>query len=263
MHAGRIGHPGNLPSGASLEAPSAVRPETTKIWVDGLGEQDVPEPRALSAGQVEEVIRQHVTAAQNAIDAGFDGIELHGANGYLTEQFLNPHINHRTDRFGGTIENRSRFLLEVTQGIIKAIGSDKVGVRLSPFNQYNDAPLYPEIEATYLYLSRKLQALDIAYLHVTDPAVKGEPDALTKELRNVFQKTLILSGGYTVNSAERALQNGHADLISFARPFIPNPDLVQRFKNKLPLNQPRFDLFYTSGPEGYVDYPVFEDVSVV
>lgn len=263
MHSGRIGHPGNLPIGARLVAPSAVKPETTKMWVDDGGLKDIPIPQELSTAEVKDVIDEHIAAAQNAIRAGFDGIELHGANGYIIKQFLNPHTNRRSDEYGGNIENRSRFLLEITRGVIKAIGKDKVGVRLSPFSQYNDTPLYEEAEAAYLYIGRKLNELDIAYLHITDPQAKGQPTPLSQHLRKIFQNILILSGGYGSGSAEAVLKNGHADLVSFARPFISNPDLVERFRNNLPLNQPKFDLFYTPGPDGYVDYPTFENVQVI
>jgi N-ethylmaleimide reductase len=263
MHTGRIGHPLNLPAGESLVAPSAVKPETTRMWVDTEGLKEIPQPRELRTEEVRSVIKEHVTAAENAIRAGFDGVELHGANGYLIKQFLNPHTNRRTDEYGGNIENRSRFLLEVTEEIAKAIGKGKVGVRISPFSTFNDMPAYPETEATYLYIARKLNELSVAYLHVTDPAAKGEPHMLVHHLRKNFGNTLILSGGYTATSAETALKENHADLVSFARAFIPNPDLVERFKNKLPLNQPKFDLFYTPGPQGYIDYPVFQDVQVI
>lgn len=263
MHTGRVGHPGNLPDGASLLAPSAVKLQTTKMWVDASGLQEIPEPKALSSEEVRATIQEHIRAAQNAIEAGFDGVELHGANGYLIKQFLNPHTNRRTDEYGGTVENRARFLLEVTSGVIKAIGKEKVGVRISPFSEFNETPAYPEAEATYLYVARKLNELGIAYLHITDAATKGQPDVLVQHLRKIFRNTLILSGGYAPASAEEVLRKNQADLVSFARSFIPNPDLVERFKNKLPLNQPKFDLFYTPGREGYVDYPVFQDVQVV
>jgi N-ethylmaleimide reductase len=151
----------------------------------------------------------------------------------------------------------------VASGVVKAIGKEKVGVRISPFSEFNETRAYPEAEATYLYVARKLNELGIAYMHITDPATKGQPDVLVQHLRKIFKNTLILSGGYTAASAESVLKNNQADLVSFARPFIPNPDLVERFKNRLPLNQPKFDLFYTAGREGYVDYPVFQDVQVV
>jgi N-ethylmaleimide reductase len=263
MHTGRVGHPENLPQGASLLAPSAVKLETTKMWTDTSGLQEIPEPKALSTEEIRATIDEHIAAARNAIEAGFDGVELHGANGYLIKQFLNPHTNLRTDEYGGSIENRTRFLLEVASGVVKAVGKGKVGVRISPFSEFNETRAYPEAEATYLYVARKLNELGIAYLHITDPATKGQPDVLVQHVRKIFKNTLILSGGYAAASADSVLRNNQADLVSFARPFIPNPDLVERFKNRLPLNQPKFDLFYTPGREGYVDYPVFQDVQVV
>lgn len=263
MHTGRIGHPRNLPPGSTLVAPSSVRPENTRMWVDGEGFLDIPEPKELSGEEIQRIIGDHLRGAERAMEAGFDGIELHGANGYLIKQFLNPHTNRRTDEYGGSIENRARFVLEVAGNIASAIGKDKVGVRLSPFSNFNETPAYPEAEATYLYLGRELNELGIAYLHLTDHEAKGQPNALVQHLRKVFNNTLIVSGGYSADSAEEVLKNNQADLVSFARPFLANPDLVDRYKNKLPLNQLKYDLFYTPGPEGYVDYPVFEDVQVV
>lgn len=263
MHTGRVSHPENLPPEAKAVAPSAVPLETTKIWVDGHGALGVPIATPLTTSEVEEVIIEHVYAAQRAMEAGFDGVELHGANGYLIEQFLNPHTNTRDDIYGGNIENRSRFLLEIAEGVAKAIGKEKLGVRVSPFSEVHEMPAYPEAQATYLYVGKKLNELGIVYLHVTDNTVKGQPDAFSQELRKIFRNTLILSGGYSATAAEDVVENGLADLVSFARPFIPNPDLVERFRNKLPLNQPKFDLFYTPGREGYVDYPLFADVQVV
>jgi N-ethylmaleimide reductase len=263
MHTGRVGHPQNLPEGKALVAPSSVKLEKTKMWVDGDGLKEIPLAKELTTTEIHDLVHDHVKAAQNSIQAGFDGVEVHGANGYLIKQFLNPHINRRTDDFGGSIENRSRFLLEVVQGISKAIGRDKVGVRISPFSQANETALYPEAEATYLYLARKLNDLGIAYLHITDNSTKGEPHVLAEHIRKIFRNTLILSGGYSAAGAETVLKNNLADLVSFARPFIPNPDLVERFRNRLPLNQPKFDLFYSPGGEGYVDYPTFADVQIV
>ena len=263
MHTGRVSHPGNLPPGATVVAPSAVPLATTKMWVDNAGLLDIPVAKALTTEEVKGLVAEHVRAAQRAIEAGFDGVELHGANGYLIKQFLNPHTNRRDDIYGGSFENRSRFLLEIAAGVAQAIGGDKVGVRVSPFTEFNETPAYPEAQSTYLFLGRQLDELGIAYLHITDGAVRGRPDALTQHLRQIFTKTLILSGGYTAASAEEVIESDQADLVSFARQFIPNPDLVERFQNRLPLNQPKFDLFYTAGREGYIDYPLFKDVQVV
>jgi N-ethylmaleimide reductase len=263
MHTGRVGHPRNLPPGSTLVAPSAVKLETTKMWVDGEGLLDIPVPKEMSLEEIHRIAGDHVRGAERAVEAGFDGIELHGANGYLIKQFLNPHTNRRTDEYGGSIENRSRFVLELAEGIARSIGKEKVGVRLSPFAQFNETPAYPQAEATYLYLANKLNELGIAYLHLSDPEAKGQPNVLVQHLRKVFRNTLILSGGYSATAAEEVLKNKQADLVSFARPFLANPDLVDRYRNKLPLNELKHDLFYTSGREGYVDYPVFEDVQVV
>jgi N-ethylmaleimide reductase len=265
MHTGRVTHPANLPKGAEALAPSAVKLESTKMWVDDQGQLEIPIAREMNKGDINKVIAEHVQAAKNAIEAGFDGVEIHGANGYLIKQFLNPHTNRRTDEYGGSIENRSRFLLEVTAGIVNAIGKEKVGVRLSPYGVHNETPHYAESDATYEYIAKKLSDLDVVYLHLVDHSSMGAPavpENVVQIIRNNFKNDLILSGNYTVERAEAALENDEADLIAFGRPFLANPDLVERLKNRLPLNQPRFDLFYTPGAEGYTDYPVFEDVSV-
>ena len=263
MHTGRVAHPQNLPEGFSPVAPSVVKLQTTKMWVDQAGLVGIPEPKALTTAEVYDVIDDYITAAQNAMHAGFDGIELHGANGYLIKQFINPYTNQRTDEFGGRLEGRAQFLLDIVEGVARVIGRDKVGVRVSPYGWVNEMPSYNESDATYLYVARKLQELDIAYLHVTDQTAKGAPHALASNLRTVFQNTLILSGGYTAETAEVVIGRGEADLVSFGKPFIPNPDLVYRFQYGLPLNQPKQEYFYTPGPTGYVDYPVFEEVNIV
>jgi N-ethylmaleimide reductase len=263
MHTGRVTHPLNLPEGGQVLAPSSVKLETTKMWVDDHGLLEIPVAKEMTKEDIRLTIDEHVQAAVNAIRAGFDGVEIHGANGYLIKQFINPHSNRRTDEYGGSIENRSRFLLNIAAGVANAIGKEKVGVRISPLGQFNETPAYAEAEATYLYIAQQLNELDIAYLHVNDQSVQGEANHLTREIRKEFRNTLILSGGYDAVKAETALNKNQADLIAFGRPFIANPDLVTRYKNKLPLNQLKFDLFYTPGAEGFVDYPVFEDVQIV
>ncbi|MEO5603898.1 MAG: hypothetical protein ABIR06_23485 [Cyclobacteriaceae bacterium] len=147
--------------------------------------------------------------------------------------------------------------------MIQAIGKEKIGVRISPHSEFNENFNYDEANATYHYIGKKLNELGIAYLHITDHSASGEPDSLVHDLRKIFKNTIILSGGYTEEKAALAIKNNHADLISFARAFIPNPDLVNRFQNKLPLNQPKFDLFVTPGAAGYADYPVFEESHVI
>lgn len=265
MHAGRVAHPSNLPKGGEVLAPSSVKLEEAKMWVDGEGQLEIPISREMKKNDIQYAIQEFIQGAKNAIEAGFDGVEVHGANGYLIEQFINRHVNQRTDEYGGTTEKHARFLLEVTGGIVKAIGSDKVGVRLSPYGVASEMPHYTEIDETYEYIARKLNDLDIAYIHVVDHSSMGAPEVpvrVMEKIRANFDNTLILAGNYNAERAEDALAAGQADLIAFGRPFIANPDLVGRLKNKLPLNQPKFDLFYTAGGEGYVDYPVFEDVVV-
>lgn len=265
MHSGRATHPKNLPKGGEALAPSPIKLDTTKMWVDGEGSLPVPEAREMTKGDIRRAIQEYSQAAKNAIEAGFDGIEIHGANGYLVEQFIHPHTNRRTDEYGGSIENRSRFLLEVAAGVIAAIGNDKVGVRLSPYGVHNEMPHYEEVDAAYEYIATKLNELNIAYLHLVDHSSMGSPEVpahLVKTIRENFTNTLILSGGYNATRAQQALENDAADLVAFGRPFLANPDLVERLKNNLPFNQVKFDLLYTAGAEGYTDYPVFEDVSV-
>jgi N-ethylmaleimide reductase len=263
MHTGRVTHSGNLPEGGIVVAPSAVKLDNTKMWVDSLGLVDASVPQEMTLEDIEDTIEEYAHASKNAILAGFDGVELHGANGYLIKQFLNPHTNRRTDQYGGNIENRSRFLIEVVKSVVAEIGKDKVGLRISPFGTFNEMPNYDEAEAQYLHIAKELNILGIAYLHLNDQSGKGEPNELFKSIRHEFGNTIILSGGYDAVKAEQVLKGNYADLISFARPFIANPDLVDRYKNNLPLNQPKFDLFYTPGREGYTDYPVFEDVQVL
>jgi N-ethylmaleimide reductase len=262
MHSGRVGHTLNLPAGARLMAPSAVT-LPGEIWTDQAGMKPNATPHAMSMEQVLETKREYVQAAKNAIEAGFDGIELHGANGYLLEQFLSPHTNQRMDAYGGGVENRARFVLEVTQEISEAIGKDKTAIRLSPFGTANDIQNYPGVDVMYGYLAEELNKLGIAYLHITDQSVGQKPnvlDLVETSIRGKFKNTIILSGGYTLSSAEEVINMGIADLVSFGRPFISNPDLIARFNKNLPLNI-KFDssTLYSSDAKGYTDYPVFEE----
>jgi N-ethylmaleimide reductase len=258
MHTGRVTHPDNLPANGVVLAPSAVQLESTKMWVDGKGTLEIPLAKEMTRQDVLNTIDEYIQAAKNAVLAGFDGIEIHGANGYLVKQFLNPHTNRRTDDFGGSIENRSRFLLEIVRGVIAAVGKDKVGVRLSPYNTFNETPHYTDVDATYDYLSTELNNLRVAYLHVI---TAGVPDSLLKTIRSNFTNSLIVAGDYNNDRAVEALEAG-ADLVAFGRPFLANPDLVDRLRKKLPFNQPNYNLLYTPAAEGYLDYPVFENAAV-
>lgn len=266
MHTGRIAHPANLPQGAEIVAPSSIA-AAGQMWTDSDGMQPQPAPRELTTDEVKSVVGEFVQAAKNAVEAGFDGVELHGANGYLIEQFLHPVANRRTDEYGGSVENRSRFVVDVAAGVAAAIGADKVGIRLSPYGINGDMPHYDEIYETYLYLAQKLHEIGLVYLHLVDHSGMGAPvvpPAVVNAIREQFKGTLILSGSYDADRAEAVLESGLADLVAFGRPFIANPDLVERLKIGAELAQPDPATFYAPGPkgfeQGYVDYPVLEEV---
>jgi len=254
MHTGRIGHAANLPAGAQLVGPSTIK-AAGDIWTDTLGKQDYPEPHALSNEEVEAVIAEHVTAAHNAIEAGFDGVELHGANGYLVEQFLNPHVNNRTDAWGGNVVNRTRFPIRIVQEVAAAIGADKIGVRFSPYSTLGDLPAYDEQEVndTYALLAAELNKIDIAYLHIGVSAII--PQKTFDAIRKNFKSTIILCNGLTPETAATALHAGFADLVAFGRAFLANPDLDKRIAKGATLNQPDYNTLYTPGAVGYTDYP--------
>jgi len=261
MHSGRISHILNMPERAEILAPSAVKP-AGQMWTDAAAMQDFPVPKAMTAEDLVSTKGEYVSAAKNAIEAGFDGVELHSANGYLLEQFLSPISNVRIDNYGGSIENRCRFVLEVVAAVAEAIGKDKTAIRLSPYGVASDMPHYPEIDATYNYLSEQLNKLDIAYIHMVDHAAMGAPEVpseLKKLIRKNFRNTIILSGGYEVKRAEADLQSGLGDLIAFGRPFINNPDLTERMQNNWPLSETlNMDQFYTADEKGYTDYPGYK-----
>jgi len=260
MHTGRISHRLNLPEGAEVLAPSAVKPKG-QMWTDSAMMQDFDVPQAMTEAEIHLTISEFVQASVNAIEAGFDGVELHSANGYLLEQFLSPVSNVRTDEYGGSIENRCRFVLDVTSAVAEAIGPGRTAIRLSPYGVASDMPHYPEIDATYNHLSLSLNRLGIAYIHLCDHSAMGAPAVpveIKQRIRENFKNTLILAGGYDAQSASETLGNGLADLIAIGRPFINNPDLVSRYQNNGPLStQLEMNLFYSSGAEGYTDYPVW------
>jgi N-ethylmaleimide reductase len=257
MHCGRVAHPLNLPAGARVLAPSAVA-AAGDMYTDAQGMQPNAQPEAMSPADIASATEEYAQAARNAVAAGCDGVELHGANGYLLEQFIRPNSNLRTDAYGGRIENRARFVLEVADAVIKAIGKDKVGIRLSPYGVFNDMPAYPAMDADYAYLAQQLGARGLAYLHLVDHSAMGAPavpDAIKTMFRATFKGSLILSGGYDAARAEADLAAGKCDLIAVGRPFLANPDLVARWKAGAALNAPDMDTFYTPGAKGYTDYP--------
>lgn len=254
MHTGRIGHEANLQGGMKIVGPSDIK-AAGQIFTDAHGMQDHSIPVALTTAGVKEVILGYVTAAKNAVEAGFDGVEIHGANGYLVEQFLNPHVNNRTDEYGGSIEARAAFALQVATGIADAIGKDKTAIRFSPYSTLGDLPEYDkqEVHDTYAYLARELDAAGIAYLHIgLSPAI---PQGTLGMIRDTFGGTLVLCNGFTPETAEDALLEGKADLVAFGRSFIANPDLDKRIAEDATLNSPDFSTAYTPGASGYTDYP--------
>ena len=261
MHTGRISHSLNLPEGAQIIAPSAVKP-AGQIWTDAEQMQDFPIPKQMDDHDLLLTLTEFVASSSHAIEAGFDGVELHAANGYLLEQFLSPVSNIRTDKYGGSIENRCRFVLDVAAAVVEAIGKEKTGIRLSPYGVANDMPHYPEIDETYTYLAEELNKLGLVYLHLVDHSAMGAPEVPSEIkgiIRTRFKNTLILSGGYDKERAETDIESGRADLIAFGRPFINNPDLVARLKNDWPLSETlTMDLFYTPGEKGYTDYPEYK-----
>jgi N-ethylmaleimide reductase len=257
MHTGRVGHVANLPAGAEVLGPGA-EPCPGEMHTDAQGLQPHSAPRAMNADDIAHAVAEFAASARLAIEAGFDGVELHAANGYLIEQFLNPGVNLRSDGYGGSIEGRNRFALEVVRAVVAAIGADKVGIRLSPYGVFNGMGAFPEIEAQYLALTEALSQLGILYVHLLDHAALGAPPVPAEfkfRLRVAFQGVFILAGGFDRASAETALRAGHADLIAFARPFIANPDLVARLQSKAALNPLDMATFYTPGAQGYTDYP--------
>ena len=257
MHCGRVAHVANLPAGAEVLGPgAAVCPG--EMYTDTLGLQPYSPPRAMTEADIAQAVKEHVNAAKLALDAGFDGVEIHGANGYLIEQFLNPLINPRTDGYGGSIEGRTRLALEIARATVLAIGRDRVGIRLSPYGVFNGTGEFPEVQAQYLALARELSALGLIYLHLVDHSSMGAPPVpadFKLSLRAAFDGVFILSGGFDHASAEQALLEKRGDLIAFGRPFLANPDLVARLHKDAPLNAPDMATFYVPGAKGYTDYP--------
>ena len=260
-HGGRISHPTLQPGGQLPIAPSAIAAKGQLFTPNG--PIDFPVPRALELSEIAPVIDAYGAGAANAKRAGFDGVELHGAFGYLPDQFLQSGTNTRTDHYGGPVENRARFMLEVIEAMIGAWDADHVGVKLSPsatfYGQFDDDAL-----STYSYLVRALDALKIDYIHIMEPnpndiATGKVIEKPTEALRPLFSKTVITNGGYDKTTAEAVLEAGSADLVSFGAKFIANPDLPRRFREDAPLNEGDYATFYGLGPKGYTDYPFLDN----
>lgn len=255
-HVGRVSHPDFL-GGDLPVAPSAL-PVEGFVHTPG-GKKPIPVPRALKTDEVPDIVRQFRQAAENARAAGFDGVEIHGANGYLLDQFLRSGSNKRTDVYGGNLENRARLPLEVTKAVIEVWGRDRVGYRISPHNNANSMSDANPLE-TFSYFTRELNKTGLGYLHLIEP-IGGRagfvpPEArLGPTLRRIFERTFILNGGYGLQSGNEAIIRGEADLIAFGVPFLANPDLPERFRQNEPLNEPDMATFYVGGAKGYTDYP--------
>ncbi|BAV04378.1 N-ethylmaleimide reductase [Filimonas lacunae] len=267
-HVGRVSHTSLQENGQQPVAPSVLVAEGVKVFLSkngqgaesGVGEMiQHSTPRELTIPEIQQIIKDYAQAAKNAIAAGFDGVELHGANGYLIEQFIDSQTNQRTDAYGGSLENRLRFLKEVTTAVVDAIGADKVGVRQAPLTTLMGA-MDDHPEVTYIEAARILNEIGVAYIHVAEADWDNAPVmpvAFKEAYRNTFKGTLIYSGKYSVERAEEALQNGWADLIGFGRPFIANPDLPHRLQHGHPLNEPKREYFFGGSTVGYTDYPVY------
>ncbi len=260
MHTGRMAKPQFLPEGAEMVAPSAIA-AAGKAVKNSQRAAETHTPRAMDLKDIEHVKNEFAQAALNAIDAGFDGVELHGANEHLIEQFLSPVSNQRSDQYGGSVAKRCRFVLELINSLNDAIGANKVGIRLSPYGMNSwEEPLV--VIETYDYLTRKINETGIAYIHHVDHESMGGnqvPLSMKKLIRNNFRNTIILTGGFDKEKAELALQEDLADLIGFGRPFIGNPDFVKRLQNNWPINDNLdFSTFYTSDAKGYVDYETYK-----
>lgn len=255
MHCGRISHPSLLPAGALPLAPSAIKP-SGQTWADS-GLQDFVTPREMSVSEIAHVVEDYRMATRRALAAGFDGVELHAASGYLPEQFLSSGSNQRQDEYGGSVANRARFVLEVLAAMVAEAGSDRVGIKISPEMGFNDivdaAP-----QETYTYLVEQLRELDLAYLHVALFGASVDYHAL---LRPRFNGAYLMGGGLDQKSAEAALADGRADATVFGGAFLANPDLPERFRQGGALNAPDKNTFYSPGAKGYTDYPFLSGTS--
>ncbi len=257
-HVGRVTHP-NLTGGVQPIAPSAVAPNVTAYT--HAGKVEAPEPRALALEEIKEIVAEYRRGAANAIRAGFDGIELHGANGYLIDQFLRDSINDRDDGYGGSIAHRTRLLVEVMSAVSQAIGGGRTGLRLSPVTPSNDAGLDSDPGALMKHAVERLAPLRLAYLHLIEGQTGGARDIAPFDyaaLRQSFDGACMVNNGYTRDMALLAVASGAADLVAFGKAFIANPDLGRRLREGAPLNVPDVKTFYGGGAAGYTDYPTLD-----
>jgi N-ethylmaleimide reductase len=258
-HVGRISHPSFQPGGGLPVAPSAIKPNAQAFTQKGF--EPIPTPRALETGEIRGIVQQYATAAQNAMEAGFDGVEVHAANGYLIDQFLRDRTNKRSDQYGGSIENRSRFLLEVMDAVIGVAGRDKVGVRISPQNVQNDID-DSDPQALFNHVAKSLAGKRLAYLHVIEGDTSGKPMPAFDyaALKRLFGGPVIVNNNFDGAHAMAAVAERRADMIAFGKPFIANPDLVIRLLLGAPLATANRETFYGGGEEGYTDYQLLSSV---
>ncbi|GAU86955.1 alkene reductase [Bosea sp. BIWAKO-01] len=268
-HGGRASHPTHQPNGQQTVSSTDKGAEKAIVMAfDEKGQPAVlvqPKPRALRIEEVSQIVSEFAQAARNAREGGLDGVEIHAANGYLPDQFINGAINTRDDRYGGSRENRLRFTLEAVDAVIDAIGGERLGIRLSPFGRYNEMPAFDDEAETYLTLAAELAKRGIAFAHFSDQTRWVDditiPATFLREFRSAFRGPVILTGGYLRESGQAAIDVGEADLIGIGKPFLANPDLVERLRQDLPLNEWNSDTFYTAGPHGYIDYPSYDELA--
>jgi N-ethylmaleimide reductase len=255
FHLGRKADPARLPKGGLPPAPSAIAAKGEYSTPDG--PRPFPVPRPLEADEIPRLVREFGSAAENSRRAGFDGVEIHGANGFLVDQFLRDGANRRTDRYGGSVENRARFLLDVVDAAASVFGADRVGIRLSPHARADGTDDSTPRE-TFGYVANALNARHVAYLHLIEPATTEGAERLAPAIREAFRGPLILCGAFDRAAAWHALADDRADLIAFGAGFIANPDLVERLRRDAPWNTPDPSTFYSGGDRGYTDYPFLD-----
>jgi len=266
-HVGRISRPELQPDGELPVAPSAIKPEGAKTFISAdSGMVDVLEPRALETHEMAGIVEQYRQGALNAKEAGFDGVEVHAANGYLLDQFIKSGSNHRTDEYGGSVENRLRLPLMIIQAVIDVWGKDKVGVRVGPTGSFN-AMHDENPNETFSAFAKHLNDLGIAYLEVVEDSFQGNhangrPEGIIDAIRAAYKGTYIANGAYTAEEARTRISEGRCDLVTFGRPFIANPDLPERFRQNAPLNGWDDSTFYGGDEHGYIDYPTLQELDI-
>ncbi len=256
MHTGRVSHPANMPDGSHVVAPSALA-TPGEMWTDTSAMQPHPVPSEMTEEDIATAIAEYANASKRALEAGFDGVELHAANGYLIDQFLSTAANQRTDQWGGSVENRIRFAVEVAKAAAAQIGAERIGMRISPYGVFNGTAPDAKMDALYLRLVEELNAVGLVYIHVVDHSSMGAPEVspeLKAKIRANFKGKYILSGGYDAVRANADLDAQKGDLVAFGRPFISNPDLVAKLQSGAALTPPDMSTFYTPGEKGYTDY---------